>query len=54
MFYEIEIFYEKYGVRYFFWVDVIWNVDVEWLDEYCEGILKCGYKLGWWVFIWLD
>ena len=54
MLYETELLYEKYGVRYLFWVDATWNVDAEWLDEYCEGILKRGYKLGWWAFTRLD
>ena len=54
MLHETEILYEKYGVRYLFWVDATWNVDAEWLDEYCEGILKRGYNLGWWAFTRLD
>ncbi|MFT5429812.1 MAG: anaerobic magnesium-protoporphyrin IX monomethyl ester cyclase [Myxococcota bacterium] len=54
MLHETEILYEKYGVRYLFWVDATWNVDADWLAEYCDGILTRGYKLGWWAFTRLD
>jgi anaerobic magnesium-protoporphyrin IX monomethyl ester cyclase len=51
---EIGVLYEKYGVRYLFWVDGTWNADLEWLDELCTGILQRGYKLGWWAFVRAD
>jgi anaerobic magnesium-protoporphyrin IX monomethyl ester cyclase len=54
MVYETELLYEKYGVRYLFWVDATWNVDADWLDAYCEEIIRRKYKLGWWAFTRLD
>jgi anaerobic magnesium-protoporphyrin IX monomethyl ester cyclase len=54
MVYETELLYEKYGVRYLFWVDATWNVDNDWLAEYCEEIIRRKYKLGWWAFTRLD
>ena len=54
MVYETELLYEKYGVRYLFWVDATWNVDSEWLDAYCSEICRRKYKLGWWAFTRLD
>ncbi len=54
MVYETELLYEKYGVRYLFWVDATWNVDAEWLQAYCEEIIRRKYQLGWWAFTRLD
>ena len=51
---ETELLYEKFGVRYLFWVDGTWNLDSAWLDEYCSEIIRRGYKLGWWAFIRVD
>jgi len=51
---EIDLLYNKYGVRYLFWVDATWNFDSEWLDGLSEGILQRGYKLGWWAFVRAD
>ena len=51
---ETEILYEQHGVRYLFWVDGTWNLDSEWLDEYCSEIIRRGYKLGWWAFVRAD
>ncbi len=51
---ETEILYEKYGIRYLFWVDATWNVDNDWLAEYCEEIIRRKYDLGWWAFTRLD
>ena len=52
--YETELLYEKYGVRYLFWVDATWNVDSDWLARYCEEIIRRKYDLGWWAFTRLD
>jgi anaerobic magnesium-protoporphyrin IX monomethyl ester cyclase len=54
MVHETEILYEKYGVRYLFWVDATWNVDSDWLDAYSEEIIRRKYDLGWWAFTRLD
>jgi anaerobic magnesium-protoporphyrin IX monomethyl ester cyclase len=51
---EIEYLYEKCGVRYLFWVDASWNYGDEWLNEFCDELIKRKYKLGWWAFIRLD
>jgi anaerobic magnesium-protoporphyrin IX monomethyl ester cyclase len=51
---EIELLYEKHGVRYLFWVDGTWNIDDKWLDSFCTEIIKRKYKLGWWAFIRTD
>lgn len=52
---EIEWLYEKFGVRYLFWVDGTWNVDSDWLGSFSEGILSKGIKLdGWWAFVRAD
>lgn len=51
---EIELLYEKYGIRYLFWTDATWNVDNRWLREFCEEIIRRKYQLGWWAFTRID
>lgn len=51
---EIELLYERYGVRYLFWVDATWNLDNRWLKEFCTEIIRRKYDLGWWAFTRLD
>lgn len=51
---ETALLYEKFGVRYLFWVDGTWNLDSAWLDEYCSEIIRRDYKLGWWAFTRAD
>jgi len=51
---ETEVLYEKHGIRYLFWVDGTWNLDSQWLDEYCSEIIRKRYKLGWWAFVRTD
>lgn len=51
---EIALLYEHYGVRYLFWTDATWNVDNEWLKEFCTEIIRRDYRLGWWAFTRLD
>lgn len=51
---EIEILYERYGIRYLFWVEGTWNHDHEWVNDLCEEILRRNYKLGWWAFVRSD
>jgi anaerobic magnesium-protoporphyrin IX monomethyl ester cyclase len=52
---EIEWLYRDYGVRYLFWVDGTWNLDNEWLMQFCEGIFRRQIKLdGWWAFVRAD
>ena len=51
---ELDILYNRYGIRYLFWVDGTWNYDTEWVDELCSEIIKKGYKLGWWAFLRAD
>jgi anaerobic magnesium-protoporphyrin IX monomethyl ester cyclase len=47
---EIDLLYNKYGIRYLFWVEGTWNADTQIMDGVAEGILQRGYKLGWWAF----
>ncbi len=51
---EVELLYEKYGVRYLFWVDATWNADSKWLDKFSSEIIRREYKLGWWSFVRAD
>ncbi len=51
---EIDLLYNKYGVRYLFWVEGTWNYDTELMEQLSEGILERGYKLGWWAFTRAD
>lgn len=51
---ETELLYEKFGVRYLFWVDGTWNLDSQWLDEYCSELIRRRYDLGWWAFTRVD
>jgi len=51
---EVALLYEKYGVRYLFWVDATWNYDIKWLDEFCSELIRRKYKLGWWAFTRAD
>jgi len=51
---EVAMLYEKYGIRYLFWVDATWNYDVKWLDEFCSELIDRKYKLGWWAFVRAD
>lgn len=51
---ETELLYEKFGIRYLFWVDGTWNLDNDWLDEYCSELIKRKYDLGWWAFVRAD
>jgi len=51
---EVDILYNVHGVRYLFWVDATWNVDDNWLREFCQGIIERKYKLGWWAFTRYD
>lgn len=48
---ELEILYNGFGVRYLFWVDGTWNLKHDLMDGLSEGIIKNGYKLGWWAFV---
>jgi len=51
---EIDLLYNKYGIRYLFWVDGTWNFDTAWLDSLCSEIIRKRYKLGWWAFLRTD
>lgn len=51
---EIDFLYNKYGIRYLFWVEGTWNHDHEWVNAICEAVIKKGYKLGWWAFVRSD
>lgn len=51
---EIELLYEKHGVRYLFWVDATWNADHKWVDAFCTEIIRRKYDLGWWAFTRID
>lgn len=51
---EIDFLYNKFGVRYLFWVDGTWNHEHGWVNDLCEEITKRGYKLGWWAFVRAD
>ncbi|MFA5356852.1 MAG: radical SAM protein [Candidatus Omnitrophota bacterium] len=52
---EIDIVYKRYGRRYIIWADPTFNVDPEWTDRFCEGLLKRNYRdLYWWAFLRAD
>lgn len=52
---EVDIVYKKYNRRYIIWADPTFNVDPKWTNEFCEGLLKRGYKdLYWWAFLRAD
>jgi anaerobic magnesium-protoporphyrin IX monomethyl ester cyclase len=51
---EIDVLYNKFGIRYLFWVDGTWNFSTQWVDELASEILRKGYKLGWWAFLRAD
>jgi len=52
---EIDIVYQRYGRRYIIWADPTFNVDSDWTDRFCEGLLKRNYKdLYWWAFLRAD
>ncbi len=51
---EIDFLYNKYGIRYLFWVEGTWNYDHKWVNALCESIIKRGYQLGWWAFVRSD
>ena len=51
---EVDILYHRYGVRYLFWVDATWNVNDNWLNTFCDEIIRRGYDLGWWAFTRYD
>ncbi|MDM8552167.1 radical SAM protein [Desulfobacterales bacterium HSG2] len=48
---EIDLLYNKYGIRYLFWVDGTLNFDTAWIDNLCSEIIRKNYKLGWWAFL---
>lgn len=52
---EVDIVYQKYNRRYIIWADPTFNVDSDWTDRFCEGLLKRNYKdLYWWAFLRAD
>lgn len=52
---EVDIIYQKYNRRYIIWADPTFNVDSDWVDKFCEGLLKRKYKdLYWWAFLRAD
>ena len=52
---EIDIVYKQYNRKYIIWADPTFNVDQQWTNEFCEGLLKRNYKdLYWWAFLRAD
>lgn len=51
---EIDVLYNKHGIRYLFWVDATWNLDPDWLVAFSEEVIRRKYKLGWWSFFRID
>ena len=51
---EIDYLYREHNIRYLFWVDGTWNMDNEWLDDFCSKVIRRGYRLGWWAFVRAD
>lgn len=52
---EVDIIYQRYNRRYIIWADPTFNVDPQWTDEFCEGLLKRNYNdLYWWAFLRAD
>ena len=49
---EIEIAYEKYGRRFFFFTDPTFNLQEEWSDNFCNELLKKNYSdIGWFAYL---
>jgi anaerobic magnesium-protoporphyrin IX monomethyl ester cyclase len=48
---EVDYVTGKYDASYLYWVDGTWNHDDEWINEWCDGIIRRGYKLHWWAFV---
>jgi len=52
---EVDIAYKRYNRKYILWADPTFNVDLKWTNDFCEGLLKRGYKdLHWWAFLRAD
>lgn len=51
---EVEMLYYQHKVRYLFWVDATWNLDNEWLREFCQAIIDRGIKVKYWAFLRAD
>jgi anaerobic magnesium-protoporphyrin IX monomethyl ester cyclase len=52
---DIDLLYHQYGIRYLFWVEGTWNFNNDWLNEFCDEMLKHNFKgLGWWAFTRAD
>jgi len=52
---EVDILYKRHDRRYLIWADPTFNVDLEWVDEFCEELLKRNYRdLYWWAFLRAD
>jgi hypothetical protein len=52
---EVDIVYKKYNRKYIYWVDPTFNVDAEWNEAFCDGLLKRGYEdLHWWAYLRAD
>ncbi len=52
---DIDFLYKEHGIRYLFWVEGTWNYDNDWLNEFCDQMLKRKYKgLNWWAFVRAD
>lgn len=49
---EIEICYEKYGRRFFFFTDPTFNISEDWTQEFCEQLLKKEYPdISWFAYL---
>ena len=52
---DVDLLYKKYGIRYLFWAEGTWNHNNEWLDEFCDEMLRRKYKgMGFWAFVRAD
>ncbi len=51
---EIAWLYTDFNIRYLFWVDATWNIDDDWLNAFCDEIIRRKYDLGWWAFFRVD
>lgn len=52
---EVDLIYNKYNRRYIIWADPTFNLDSNWTNEFCDGLLKRNYKdLYWWAFLRAD
>jgi anaerobic magnesium-protoporphyrin IX monomethyl ester cyclase len=47
---EMEVLQNKYGRRFFAWIDGTFNAESDWNDQWAEEILRRGWDIKWFAF----